>query len=136
METLTKSWQEQCADIVEFLETYIPDTEYRIIMRRTRIVERKIWRLIVESVRADHGPHHGTPSTWMQVEGDDLERLPEKLMDKARQRIYDFQKEQLDIVQRLAGDLQRAREELDKRLNASSNLEKLQQAVEGTKGKS
>lgn len=64
------------------------------------------------------------------VYGDDLERLPKKLMNKARQRILDYQKEQLDVVPKLAGDLQRARAELEKRLDASTNLEKLQQAVQ------
>jgi len=127
---ILKSWQEQCADIIEFLETYITETEYRITMRRTRVADRKMWRLVVESMRADHGTHHGTVSTWLTVDGDDLERLPEKLMDKARQRILDYQQDQLTVVTRLAGELQKARDELDKRLDAAANLEKLQPVVE------
>lgn len=125
-----KTWQERCQDVIEFLESYFPEVQYRITFRKDKV---QGWIFIVESVRNDKGPHQFAATDWIQVNSDDVEQLPDKMLVKARERIMEWQKDGLNKVREQAQELEKARNELEKRLNANAILAKLEKAVTGEK---
>lgn len=124
-----KSWQEQCAEVIEYLEDHFPEVQYKINFRKD---PKYGWSFIVESERKDGGPYHGTKLNlnWIQVVADNVESLPQKMLDKARERIMEWQKEGLDKVRLQAEELEKAKNELQKRFNANNILDKLAKEFE------
>ena len=117
------NWQEQCADIIKFLEGIFPETTYRIVFKK----QKDNWAFNVESVRKDGGSHHGAAISWISVDGDKVEALPSLLLLKAQKRVNEWQIEGLEEVRKQAANLEKAKNELDKRLN--SNIESLVKRV-------
>jgi hypothetical protein len=115
-----KPWQDRCADIIEFLEQQFPETQYRITFRKDKT---QGWVFIVESVRRDKGSHDGAAVSWFMETGDDLEKLPETMMVKAREKVIEWAEAGMADVRKKYEELEKARNELDKRLNAKKNLD-------------
>jgi hypothetical protein len=113
-----KSWQEQCAEIISFLEDIFKETKYRIVFRKYETDQKEDeWLFFVESIRGDGGRHDGTAITWVSVGGKNIEELPGLLLLKAQQRVNEWQQEGLKEVEKKALELEKAKNELDKRLN-------------------
>jgi len=108
------NWQEQCAEIISFLEGIFPETTYRIVFKK----QKDNWAFHVESVRSDGGSHHGAAVSWISVDSEKVEALPSLLLLKAQKRVNEWQQEGLEVVRKQALELEKAKNELDKRLNA------------------
>lgn len=120
-----KSWQEQCADIIDLLEECFPEIKYRIIFYREYINKLKTnnWKFVVESVRNDKGNYQGeTKIFYLEVAGENIETLPELLLDKARLKVIEWQKEGLEKVNRQMEELEKAKKEVEKRLEINKYL--------------
>lgn len=117
-------WQKRCENVIDFLEHQFPEVVYRLIFNRLKMSEgKRHWQLIVEQVRADRGDHHGHGVDWLAVSDEDFDALPEKLLDRAKQRVLEYQKEALADLQKKAKELRDAEEELQKRIGLVSQLE-------------
>lgn len=111
--TLVTSWQEQCAEVINFMEGLFKDVKYRIVFRKAN----DEWSFIVESIRNDGGKHHGDAINWVSVSGKCVETLPELLLLKAQKEVNEWQALGLKEVQKHAVELEKAKIELDRRLN-------------------
>lgn len=116
-----RSWQDQCADIIDFLEHYIKDTKFKISFGR----RKDEWTFWVEKIRSDGGPHDGTGVSWLYVSSDNVDNLPEKMRTKAEDALLKWQQECFDLVADKFEQWQKARSELDKRLDATKDFERL-----------
>ena len=119
------TWQDKCVAVIDYLQSHFPDVEYRIVFRKSK----DQWIYIVESVRNDKGIHTGSAVTWLQVTDADIEQLPIKMLEKCQQRVLEWQKEGLDKVRQQAEELEKARNELDKRLASNKLLAELEKKV-------
>jgi len=122
------NWQDKCVAVIDYLESHFPEVQYRIVFRKVK----DGWSYIVESVRNDKGVHTGTAVTWLQVTDADIERLPLMMLEKCKQRVLEWQKEGLDVVRKQAEELEKARNELDKRLSSNVLLAQLEKRIEVT----
>lgn len=120
-----KPWQEQCADIMSLLESHFSEVKYQIVFRK----EKDEWVFICETVRNDKGAHTGTAFFWLSVRDKDVEKLPGLLLEKAKERIHQWQSEGLEKVKKQMEELTRVRDELDKRLAVTVDVEKLELEV-------
>jgi hypothetical protein len=111
------SWYEKCANIIKFMEEHF-DFLYRIVLK----FDKGKYYLSVEKVRNDKGTHQGSVVIWFNVSGEDFDSLPDKLLDKAKLEVFNWQKDALDKVQRIAKELQEAKQELEKRLKVGEGL--------------
>ena len=120
------TWQDKCVAVIDYLESHFPEVQYRIVFRK----EKEQWIFIVESVRNDKGIHTGTAISWLQVTDADIERLPLLMLEKAKARVLEWQKDGLDRVRKQAVELEKTRNELDKRLAANTLLAQLEKRIE------
>ena len=120
------TWQDKCVAVIDYLESYFPEVQYRIVFRKVK----DQWSYIVESVRNDKGIHTGAAIEWLQVTDTDIERLPVLMLEKAQVRIIEWQKEGLEQVRKQAQELEKVRNELDKRLASNALLAQLEKKVQ------
>ena len=121
-----RSWQEKCADIIDFLEGQFKEVKYRIYFGR----RDNEWSFTVESVRSDGGPHSGSAVNWLFIAGKDVESLPDQMLAKAYDAVLNWQKEGFAQVQKSLENWQKARAELDKRLHVNEEYERLKASVQ------
>jgi len=121
-----RSWQDRCADIIDFLEGHFKDVKYRIYFAR----RDKDWSFTVESVRSDGGSHTGTAVNWLFVAGSDIDSLPDQMLLKAHDAVLKWQQEGFEQVKKQLEHWQKARAELDKRLHINEEFEELKTNVE------
>ena len=127
-----KNWQEQCAEILDYIESFFPDVRHEIKFRKD--AREGVWIFTVEAIRTDWGPHYGAKVDqpylrWLQIRGEDVERLPGEMMERVRQRILEWQQEGLEKVRKKALELEEVKNEMQKRLDASIGLDKIAEEI-------
>lgn len=120
-----QSWQDKCADIIDFLESHFKEVKYKIYFGR----KNDEWTFWVEKVRSDGGTHDGSAVIWLFVAGKDIDELPDKMLAKAEDAVLTWQKEGFEQVKKQLENWQKTRAELDKRLHVNEEFEKLNQKV-------
>lgn len=107
------SWQDRCVAIMDFLKTFNPEVDYNITFKK----HKDEWQFSLNVLRNDKGQHSGSPLWYVSVTSKDVEVLPDLLLDKVKQKLIEWQQDGMNKVIEQQKELQKAREELDKRMN-------------------